>query len=301
MSAVSSSNLPPLGTAKPKKKKLILLIGLAVVALALIGAEIWWFFLRTEPTPPPADLGQTLPPPENTPLLPPPETTPPPVTTSPETEITQPAQATPGLLLYTDLILSGDPTKAGWLITAVTDLTSAGLAEEEIKRLIFSPTGEPDSTAGFSFDNLISGLKIKMPTAVKNELMESEFNVFAFGGTDLDKSVCEQGKNMAAACYGPRLGLVFDVSSSDKTKLTTALKTWEKTMVSDLKPLILAKPGALTGFKTGTYQDQTIRYQNLPFNTVTVDYAIVDNFLIITTSKSAMLKAIDSVPTPGEG
>lgn len=294
-------SLPLLGPAKPKKKKLILLLALAVVALALIGGEIWWFFLRTEPTPPPADLGQTLPPPENAPLLPPPENIPPPVTTSPETETTQPAQATPGLLLYTDLILSGDPTKAGGLVEAATEIAGAGLGEGEIKRLIFSPTGEPDTTAGFSFDNLLSGLKIKMPTAVKNELMESEFDIFAFGGTDLDRSVCEQGKNMAAACHGPRLGLVFDVSANGKTKLESALRAWEKTMVSDLKPLILARTGTLTGFKTGTYQDQTIRYQNLPLNTVTLDYAVVDDLLIITTSKSAMLKAIDSVPAPGEG
>ena len=92
-----------------------------------------------------------------------------------------------------------------------------------------------------------------------------------------------------------RLGMAIKVL--DSTKISAPLKAWEKTMVTDLKPLVLSKVGVAASptFQTGTYQNQTIHYKNLPINTITVEYTLIDDVLIITTSKSAILKAIDSV------
>ncbi len=213
---------------------------------------------------------------------------------------------TPRLLDYdAELDINTETTKANGLglLTALNKLTNKDAGEGRIVYLNEVAT-ETAVTVSPSLEDLLNKLKIKIHPDIILELGSRYWNMFAFGGTALDKSVCQQGKNMAANCWGPRLGLVFDISdlgAGDKTRLASALRTWERTMVSDLRPLILAKTGALTGFKTGTYQDQNIRYQNLPLNTITIDYAIVNDLLIITTSKSAMLKAIDSVPTPGEG
>jgi hypothetical protein len=67
-------------------------------------------------------------------------------------------------------------------------------------------------------------------------------------------------------------------------------------MVSNLSSLILAQTaGAATPFLDGTYQSIPIRYRNLPIHTVTIDYALNANTLLITTSKNSMFAAIDAL------
>lgn len=256
--------------------------------------EIWYFFLREKPVatseqtairqeilPPPQELQPLLPPSEElateetAPNLPPP--------------ITQPAA---GLLTYHTATVIG-----------LADLKTLGgqtVGEDELIKLIIrtgtatAPDGETETAEINTIDKVIRFLKIKIPLPIKNQ-STGEFDVFAFGGNAFDQDACQKAKNTLASCYGPRLGLAVRVV--DPIKISGALRAWEKTMAADLKSLVLAKVGsaATTVFQTGTYQGQIIRYKNLPLNTITVEYALVDDILIITTSKSSMLKAIDSV------
>ncbi len=311
MSPPSLPPLPPLpskptlaGTGSKPRGKMILIGAVAVVVLVFIMGEIWYFFLREKPVVPSSVSQQEIlpPPQELQPLLPPIEEV-----TSLEVPVaenltpevpTPPLQPAAGLLTYN--------------ATSVIDLaelkTSAGdvAAGDGFTKLIIrtgsktSPEGEADSSEIDTIDGLVKHLKIKMPLSIKNQ-STNIFDVFAFGGNSFDQDICEKAKNTAASCYGPRLGLALEVTDPIKTK--SALKTWENTMVADLKPLVLAKvgPAATTAFQTGTYQNQTIRYKNLPLNTITIEYALVDNVLIITTSKNSMLKAIDSLKTKDNG
>ncbi len=143
--------------------------------------------------------------------------------------------------------------------------------------------------------NFLKILKLKIPVSVSKEFSE-DFDVFAFGGNSFDQDECTKAKNTLETCYGPRLGLAIRVL--DAKKAASALKIWERTMSADLKPLILAKAGgsATANFQTGIYEGKTIRYKNMPINTITVEYALSDDIMIITTSKSAIWKAIDSLP-----
>lgn len=274
-------------------RKIIWLGILAGVVLIFIGGEIWWFFLRQKPAPTPQST-EILPPPQALePLLPLEETAP--SVNIPETQPTViPAS---GLLAY-------DPPTQVTDLADLPKINNETVGENTFVKLIVQKS-VADVAVGESsdintVDELIKSLKITIPVAVKREFSE-EFDIFVFGGNTFDKTECNRVKNTSAKCYGPRLGLAIKVL--DSSRISGPLKAWEKTMATDLKPLILAKTGSATAaaFQTGTYQSQNIRYKNLPLNTITVEYALVDDVLIITTSKSAMLKAIDAtVPENSE-
>ena len=68
-------------------------------------------------------------------------------------------------------------------------------------------------------------------------------------------------------------------------------------MASDLKTLIVAKVSVGTGtFLNANYKDVAVRYRNFPIDTMTIDYALSGDTLLITTSKNSMFRAIDALP-----
>ena len=73
------------------------------------------------------------------------------------------------------------------------------------------------------------------------------------------------------------------------------MRDWEKTMVSDLRPIMLYEPQQKPGgsFKAGEYEDLETNFINLPIPTMSIDWIIKDNYLIIATSKEAARKAAD--------
>lgn len=301
-------SLPPLPLApeiiKPRKSKIMILAFLALVVLVFIGGEIWWFFLREKPQiAPAAGTNELLPEPSlenmNNLLPPPPESVTP--ATNPELEVsgTAEAAASPDLLEFDrSEIITIDSIDSVAIAKALSDLRSLGLKEDELIKIILQSTSTP--AAKVEFNDLVGALKLKLPPVVNKMLNSGDFNLFVFGANTFDQDICRHNKNNTASCFGPRLGLVFKPSQS--TGLASALKSWEKTMVSDLKALILAKIGspATAVFQTGTYNNQSLRYKNMPLNTITIDYVLRGDLFVITTSKSSMLRAIDALPNLSE-
>ncbi len=296
-------NLPPLPPiqarqagstiATPKqggKGKLVLIGIISVLILSFVAGEIWWFFLRQNPSTEQATTQDILPPPQELqPLLPVEETTAP---TDTATETITPTTPV-GILSYNQSEQIVD-------VADIKNLNNDVVAENSLVRLIIQQsltnktTGESSTSEITTVDELVSALKIKIPTTIKKGL-SGEFDVFVFGGNTFDKTECSKIKNTSSSCYGPRLGIALKVL--DAAKINSLLRSWEKTMVTDLKPMILAKAGSSSSaiFQSGIYQDQTIRYKNLPINTMTVEYSLVGDVLIIATSKSSILEAVDSV------
>lgn len=94
-----------------------------------------------------------------------------------------------------------------------------------------------------------------------------------------------------------RAALVFDIITDEG--LIAALRKWESSMAADLsdlfldgisKEMIISEP-----FKDAVYKEENIRYLNMPLHNTTIDYAVADNMLIITTSKESMFKLVDFV------
>jgi hypothetical protein len=69
-------------------------------------------------------------------------------------------------------------------------------------------------------------------------------------------------------------------------------------MFDDLKNLFLdekLQEPSVKSFKNNVYKGVEIRYLNLPNPDLTIDYAVVNNLLILSTSKAAMYEIIDRI------
>lgn len=93
-----------------------------------------------------------------------------------------------------------------------------------------------------------------------------------------------------------RLGLVIKLKQG--LDLTEVLKLWESTITVDLKPLLLMQeiPTSFTEtFQDNIYKDIAIRYMNFSQPDLSIDYAVVNDKLVITTSRENMYAAIDAL------
>lgn len=94
---------------------------------------------------------------------------------------------------------------------------------------------------------------------------------------------------------GNRLGLIIAMKEDS---LDLVLRFWEETMKTDLKPLHLGlkdQPVATEEFLDNIYQGVAIRYINFPYPDLSIDYAIIDNQLIIATSRESIYAVIDAL------
>jgi len=91
-----------------------------------------------------------------------------------------------------------------------------------------------------------------------------------------------------------RLGIIIEIKNT--TNLNEQLKFWEKTMFEDLKNIFLNKnpQSPLTkNFLDNKYKDTAIRFINFPSPDLTIDYAIINNLFLLSTSKELMYETID--------
>jgi len=292
MPPIQPAGLPKTESSQPKKGKLIAIVAVSVVILTFIVGEIWWFFLRGETTTTPTQTSEVLPAPQNVEPLLPEGTTPTPV-------IAEPTLPAPILSYSRSEVID---------LETLADVSGLAASDEFVRLVVRAPVAQTTDEAVDATTNsteyadiaaIAKQLKIRIPTTVSKEFL-TDFDVFLFGGNSFDEEECTKARNTTETCFGPRLGIVARVS--DPKTAASALKIWEKTMSTDLKPMILARAGssASANFLTGTYESQSIRYKNMPINTITVEYTLADDILIITTSKNAILKAIDSLPVSTE-
>jgi hypothetical protein len=97
---------------------------------------------------------------------------------------------------------------------------------------------------------------------------------------------------------GGRLGIIIETNNSENLK--TQMRSWETTMLNDFKnlyPTQLPGQAASKDFLDDNYKNVIIRYKNLPYSTLTINYTILGNFLVIGTSKELIYSAIDRILT----
>lgn len=92
------------------------------------------------------------------------------------------------------------------------------------------------------------------------------------------------------------LGLITEIENI--TNLKEQLRFWEQTIVDDLENFFLGRvrgEPATPNFLDNIYKEVAIRYINFPEPDLTIDYAVVDNFFVLTTSKEAIYRIIDRI------
>jgi hypothetical protein len=98
---------------------------------------------------------------------------------------------------------------------------------------------------------------------------------------------------------GNRLGLVMEIDEQYLETIQSLLSGWETTMIDDLKPLFLGKTLTLPDelvFKDSEQQAGFLhRYINFPDPSLSIDYTLIEDKLIITTSKESIFATIDAL------
>ncbi len=140
-------------------------------------------------------------------------------------------------------------------------------SQATFKRILVKLVNEQEKRYA-DLDTLISSLGISLPEKI---LSEENYTLFFYGQPE-----------------GNRLGIVISTEESLN----------EETIVNDLGPLLL-RDETLTPFseefQDNIYQWVVIRYINFPNPDLSIDYAMVGDKLIITTSRESMYAAIDTL------
>jgi len=93
-------------------------------------------------------------------------------------------------------------------------------------------------------------------------------------------------------------GLVAEITKREI--LETGLRDWENTMPEDLRPIFLGQePGESVAeeFQNAVYKGVNIHYLNFTNSALAIDYALVGDYFVITTSKESMYQIIDRILT----
>ncbi len=148
--------------------------------------------------------------------------------------------------------------------------------EDNLKQILVS--AESDYLA---LDALAEQLGIRFPVSIMGAINTStdSYTLFAYG---------EDPEN--------RLGIVIKTRQS--SSLRQDLRDWEPEMKNDLTAFLMQDqvPASFSQeFLDNLYQEAAIRYMNFPTSDLSIDYALLDDKLIITTSKKSMFKAIQAL------
>lgn len=136
----------------------------------------------------------------------------------------------------------------------------------------------PAFLVGVDEIEIIELLEINIPTNVSN-VLEEKYTFFLYAQKE-----------------GNRAGFVVKII--DREALVASLKDWEKIMEEDLRSIFLGQePGEPVNekFQDGTYQGINIRYLNFSELSLAIDYALAEDYLIITTSKESIFKMIERI------
>jgi hypothetical protein len=109
----------------------------------------------------------------------------------------------------------------------------------------------------------------------------------------------ESNATLFAYSSGSDNRLGFVVKIKNKQGLDAALKLWEKTMSSDLKPFFGAMKDQQTPansyFQDTKYRNSTLRFQPFFEENLGIYYAIFNDFFILTSSRQSMEKIMDNI------
>jgi len=103
------------------------------------------------------------------------------------------------------------------------------------------------------------------------------------------------GENYTLFVNNNKLGIIIEIKNSDNLK--SRLRIWEETMLDSFKSFYLEDYANLScnGFIDNKYKEIDIRYSNIANPVINVNYAIVNNLLIIGISKNLMYNTIDKI------
>lgn len=167
----------------------------------------------------------------------------------------------------------------GVLFEKLKELASQEQELDNFQRILVKKIGK-EKDYFLSFQEIVEILYVNIPYNISSKLdLGGEYTLFLYTQEE-----------------GNRLGFVNKVS--DFENLAKNLKSWEEDMQADMRPIFLGRVlgfPATEEFQDNIYQEINIRYLNFPDPFLTIDYALVGEHLIITTSRESIYKVIDKI------
>jgi len=159
--------------------------------------------------------------------------------------------------------------------------------QEETKPLTFKIDESPDKYAQ-TLDEVAGLLGFNLPSSFKENT--DAFNLIVYANPKFATSTATSSPPTET-----EIRLVLVAKQKDSSSAQQIMTDWEPTMLDDLTPMILATPGqpATTEFQQTEHNGGIFRYLNLPTSTATVEYAVLNDLIIIATSKNSIFYVYD--------
>ncbi|KKS26107.1 MAG: hypothetical protein UU87_C0003G0027 [Parcubacteria group bacterium GW2011_GWA2_42_11] len=164
-------------------------------------------------------------------------------------------------------------------------LASPSPANSLTEILIEKTGGQTASTAYLNLAQIDQELKFYILEKVGDQL-SGQSNLFIWTQTE------GLAETAIKDVFRPVLIAELSTAASSTTVMET-IKLMEPDMLSAFVVLTGKGLPDKKSFLDNIYKNVTIRYINLPDSSLTIDYAIVDRLLLITTSKASMYAVID--------
>ena len=178
--------------------------------------------------------------------------------------------------------LDDSPIVEDSIIKGLESIAVKEQSSNSFKRVLIKLVNE-ETKKYADLDILLSDLEINIPDNIRQAIASSDV-----GGGNYTLFFYSQSE-------GNRMGIVIAMKENN---LELVLKLWEENMEGDLNQLFLKKDvsAAFTDeFQDNTYQGTVIRYLNFPDPGLSIDYAVINNKLVITTSRESIYRAIDGL------
>ncbi len=136
-----------------------------------------------------------------------------------------------------------------------------------------------DGDKKVDLEKLFQKINIKIPEEITDNLSKNNYALIFFN---------LENEN--------RLAIVAEINNGNIEKIKKNISQWETTMIDDLELLFLKTEigfPSTANFQENTYKGIKIRYMNFSKPNITIDYAFVNDKLILATSKKSIYKIID--------
>lgn len=161
--------------------------------------------------------------------------------------------------------------------------------------------GEPQFLSAQIF---LSSLGINAPDNLF-EAINPVFMPYVYGPGDEEQARCEEAAIEDPTCYGPRFGLVLQAKEGMEDELPALASQWRALDDSNLETLVLSDTKEVPSAPSfnsaqfsgldGQKQPATVYYINMPLSTTALNFAVVDNLIVIATSKNSSFVMLDRI------
>ncbi|MBI2462956.1 MAG: hypothetical protein HYV65_01825 [Candidatus Spechtbacteria bacterium] len=172
------------------------------------------------------------------------------------------------------------------------------------KTITYLPIKKLTDNSYLQTKELLSLLNVQLPQTLIDSLDPAPM-LYIYTPGEEEKNKCTEINNFDISCYSSRLGIIFKILPAHETAVQNTISDQEQNLVQLFMPIILGSPlfDQTTGWKTANYTGFSIsypagiivRYNNMPISPTGLNYALVNDYLLIATSKNSAYFALDQL------